>query len=525
MKEKTKKVRSAAFPVVLLALAVIAPVVFNAARSNWVFMNITVGIEKFSYILFYLMLADSGLLAVLSLIRLKEVKVRNEEIYKKKAYSVVLIVLCVLTSLLFITSVAYASGNLATSEAREVYLLFLKESVGTAFVLIALFALAVFFPFITKGRRSVIAAALVVALAALLPQLFDITPYKITSHPVVLDTGEEYSVVFSANKEGTGYVEYTYKGESYKVYDQNGGRLNTESLIHSISIPYEHLDNNTYKVGSVRVKEQFSYGSRTGKEVVSSEYTFTPVTGSDMELLVISDWHTQLEKAKTAVSYTGNYDGIILLGDALPGVDFEEQVVNNIVQFAGDLSQGAKPVVYVRGNHETRGEYAGKLLDALGLDEFYYNVNVGDVSLVVLDSGEDKDDSHIEYGGMTDYNTYRADMIEWLEGTKTENEKVIALSHSYRISDVEKDLSLRGWDELERLGVRLMLSGHQHIYGIKDVSENEVLQLHPDITCYLDGGISGGDYIASKLMVSDKNILIEACNTAGEKVFSQTLEW
>jgi hypothetical protein len=58
-------------------------------------------------------------------------------------------------------------------------------------------------------------------------------------------------------------------------------------------------------------------------------------------------------------------------------VDHEQQVVNNIIRFSGDVSGGTKPVLYVRGNHETRGEYAGKLLEALGLDEFYYTAEMG----------------------------------------------------------------------------------------------------------------------------------------------------
>ena len=128
-----------------------------------------------------------------------------------------------------------------------------------------------------------------------------------------------------------------------------------------------------------------------------------------------------LKTAYAAIEYVGDYDAVILMGDATPGVDYEEEVVKNIVEFAGKLSEGSMPVLYTRGNHETRGEYANKLADALGLDKFYYTADMGNYSFIVLDSGEDKDDSHAEYGGMTDYNTYRADMIEWLKGVNVNN--------------------------------------------------------------------------------------------------------
>ena len=212
-----------------------------------------------------------------------------------------------------------------------------------------------------------------------------------------------------------------------------------------------------------------------------------------MNWLVISDWHTLLEKAYSAIENIGEYDGVILLGDATPGVDFENEVIKNVVEFGGEVSEGAMPVLYVRGNHETRGSYANDLAIALGMNEFYYTTDIGPYSFVILDSGEDKDDSHSEYGGMTDYNTYRASMIEWLRTVEATNEKVVALSHSWQISDVEKELSLSGWAELDRIGARMMLSGHHHqcrFLGDGSENEKEIFGLYPDIVGYLFTSLS-----------------------------------
>jgi hypothetical protein len=54
---------------------------------------------------------------------------------------------------------------------------------------------------------------------------------------MVINTGADYSVVFSTSDYGTGFVEYTYKGKDYKIYDENGGRLKSDSYIHSINVP------------------------------------------------------------------------------------------------------------------------------------------------------------------------------------------------------------------------------------------------------------------------------------------------
>ena len=523
MKTKNNILKSMTLPSIMLVIATIAPMLSYAARPTWVFLNITVKIEVFTYILLGLMIANAIVLGALTAIRAN----KFEKLYSKKSYSVALGISSVLTVIFLIASLSFSIGML-TGESAEVYTLYLTKSLEDA-VLIALpLFLALFYPaFSCKAKRVILALTVVLISVLGSGKLFPMNNYKITCDPSVLDTGKDYSIIFSTNDFGTGYVEYEYEGETYKVYDQEGGRLSSNSKIHSVSVPYEHLDNNSYKIGSVRVIEQFSYGSRTGQEVVSESYEFKPVSGDDITYLVISDWHTHLDRAHDAIEYIGDYDAVILLGDATPGVDFEEQVVTNIVEFSGSVSKGALPTLYVRGNHETRGEYAGEILDALGLDEFYYTADMGNYSFLVLDSGEDKDDAHPEYGGMTDYNTYRADMIEWLKGVETTNEKVIVLSHSWRISDVEEELSVAGWNELDRLGARLMLSGHNHdcrLVGAEGY-EADFLSAYPDITAYLDGGNMSGTYVASKMTLSEDTIYLEAYRNNGEKLFEHTIEW
>ena len=66
-----------------------------------------------------------------------------------------------------------------------------------------------------------------------------------------------------------------------------------------------------------------------------------------------------------------------MLGDAAPGLMFEDEIKDYIVEFGGALCKGEMPVVYIRGNHETRGEYAAKLPDYLGMDSFYFNAAFG----------------------------------------------------------------------------------------------------------------------------------------------------
>lgn len=523
MTKKSGKIKSNVLPIAFMIISVIAAILFRATRSNWVFINITVGIEAFTVILISLMALCAVLFGILSAL-----KIYKPELCEKKAYKILLISGGILSSLLGIFAIAYSAG-FAFGENSEVFLLNLKKALSEGSLLLAVPFFAIFFPVLgCKTKKAVLAVALAAVALTGINTFSPLTPYKITSTPMVIDNGDAYSVVFSTNDEGSAWVEYTFEGKAYKIFDQTGGRISSEKKIHSITVPHEHLRNNTYTVGSTRIIEDFSYGSRSGKTVVSDEFTLTYNDTENQTWLVISDWHTMLDKAYSAIdALESDYDAVILLGDASPGVDFEEQVITNTVQFGGEVSKGTKPVLYVRGNHETRGSYADDLPDALGLEQFYYTADMGPYSFVVLDSGEDKDDSHPEYGGLTDYNTYRANMIEWLKGVEVSNDKVIALSHSWKLSDVEKELSLSGWTELKRLGTELLLSGHNHQCRFvgENESEKEYTELNPDLIAYIDGGKVGDGYVASLLNLDGESFKIRAVSNTGEEIVNEKFEW
>ena len=185
-------------------------------------------------------------------------------------------------------------------------------------------------------------------------------------------------------------------------------------------------------------------------------------------------------------------------------------------------------MLFARGNHETRGDYAGELNSALGLDKFYYTADIGPYSFLVLDSGEDKDDSHPEYGDTTDYNTYRADMTEWLSELEFENDKIVTLCHAWSISEVKQELSDKAWQELDRIGTRLMISGHYHqcrTLGDGSERETEIFSRYPHIAGYLDGGKSDKDYIATKMTLSDEGIDMISIDNHGKTILEASYQW
>ena len=71
---------------------------------------------------------------------------------------------------------------------------------------------------------------------------------------------------------------------------------------------------------------------------------------------------------------------------------------------------------YTRGNHETRGAFATEFQRYFSPKEenIYYTFRQGPICFVILDTGEDKPDSDIEYAGITVYDEYRTEQAEWL---------------------------------------------------------------------------------------------------------------
>jgi predicted phosphodiesterase len=160
------------------------------------------------------------------------------------------------------------------------------------------------------------------------------------------------------------------------------------------------------------------FGGYTGK-TISRDYDFRPVDSSDgLNHIAISDVHEAVDAAIAAATTRKDTDFIVLLGDLVSMVETEAdaQMANDI---AHGITGGEIPVIYARGNHEIKGEYAEVLYKYVGSkhQEYYYTVTLGDddVFAVVLDLGEDHEDDYWEYYGTAQFDLYRAAQTEMLE--------------------------------------------------------------------------------------------------------------
>lgn len=498
--------------IILMVVSDLAILLNYSARFSYVFIDKSI-FSGFLFSLFIIAILDAAILTAAAVL-----KMRNSDKCSKKWFRAIQLVSEIFAVIFSALSIVILLT--ADSESKTVILKQCKEILPLWLTITGLAAALFIVPSMNNKaiKKTVCVVMTVIMIFTVYSALFPVTPFKFTSGPVVFDNGSEYSVVFSTNDKGTAYIEYEYSGETVRKYAADNGRK-LSSTIHTITVPYEQLSGNAYKVGATRVIDELGYGGRTGGTIESNEITFNDNLGDDVNVLTVSDWHTYNEKAEKAVSYSGDYNAVILLGDCAPSIMYAEDIEEYLLTFASDLSKGEMPVIFTRGNHETRGREAGNLSYYLGFDKFYYTAKLGNYNFVVLDSGEDKMDDHVEYGGMVDYEQNRKEMVEWLNDLSNEsNSKTIALSHDNEIC-IEEELSQASHEKLEELNVSLLVSGHYHEVEFIDNSPYPIL---------VDGGINAngkGNYVASMLNIRQDKIEVKSVDTNGETVINETVYW
>ena len=362
-----------------------------------------------------------------------------------------------------------------------------------------------------------------VYLWSFLTSLLPIGFIKITVEPVVFECGNEnYCIVWATSTKGSGYVKYTYNGEEKILWDERSGVIRTDDTVHKVVVPKKELQGNTYKVGSQNVTFKFGYSASKGKTVESKEYNFKGIEKEDdIKILCISDIHYMEKEMFESLEYfTEEPDLIAYLGDITSDLITKDQFADYILKDAHDLSGGEIPVVYTRGNHETRGEFASQLIDyfAMETDEFYYTFEFGPLSAIVLDSGEDKEDDHKEYSGLVDFAGYREQHYNWLENldkSEFENGKYkIVFSHHPKLDNhFGKD-----WTKpMINLNMDLIVGGHYHK---SDFAEGE-------LPIFFDGGkinSTNGCWAASMMTLKDGKIHMLTIDNSGNTLLDKTID-
>ena len=353
------------------------------------------------------------------------------------------------------------------------------------------------------------------------------TNISIKVEPAVFLCGDIYNIVWSTSTAGEGYVEYKHNGKTKRIYDEEAGIVRTDDYIHTVSVPVDELDEaGEYTVTATAIDSRTPYSVVRGKSC-SATRSFIGYHGqSQINIWTLSDIHrTPTNNIMTYVKYAvsrlkgGSPDVVMLLGDIANDMQNKTYAEICIFDTAAQLTGGSIPCVYTRGNHETRGEFSGYLLQYLPSDtgEFYFKFNYGPMSSIVLDFGEDKLDNHVEYAGLVDYENYRIQETEWLSQVGSYNGDPtyrIAFCHGPNIKD---HFGYNWLDFLSEMGTDLMVSGHFHQISFWDKSTSNCT----DFPIMLDGShINSNAFNASQLILSDGKITAYGVSDTGEDKLS-----
>lgn len=342
---------------------------------------------------------------------------------------------------------------------------------------------------------------------------------KITAGPAVFEFETAYAVVWETSQKGSGCVKFAKDGKEHIAWDAKSGVIRTDDTVHCVKIPKEAFRSCRYKVFSQGVRFKFGYSALKGK-CIENEYT--DFNGEEKEdnvnLLVLSDVHDMAHLAKKAVSlFTEKPDIIILLGDIASETEKKKAYVDGVLKLAGEVTKGQIPVVYTRGNHETRGEFASQMIKYFPSDsgEFYFTLNQKAFSAIIIDSGEDKEDGHVEYSGLVDFSGYREQEYAWLcslEVNEFSGKYKLAFSHDPFIAEhFGKDWTL----PLKKLGADILIGGHIH-YSHFEGGELPVLSV-----CGKNGRT--GTYGATMINLNNGKISIITVLNTGETILEEEI--
>ena len=386
--------------------------------------------------------------------------------HKKKGLAVAAFVITVIVTVGAVCVVAFG----AKDYMRFIMVHFRESLVITGAII--LFALVLFFP-VKNSKTALVCKAVLLAVVILVAVVlgYELRPCDFSYGAVVYAVEDDYQIVFSTSDSAVAWVEIG--GESY--YDLYAGSMRSADRVHKITVPQAVLDAaGGYTICAQQMIYRGPFGGHKG-ETISRSYRFRPLDPSDgIQHVALSDVHEAVVAATAAATTREDTDFVVLIGDMISMVETEKDV-----QLANELAHGITggeiPVIYARGNHEIKGEYAEELYKYVGSrnQEFYYWVTLGsDVFAVVLDIGEDHEDDWWEYYGTAQFELYRDAQIAFLEEILEDGDYE---NYRYRMAICHVPLTYvgsKGYFEefnnrttelLNRMDVDIALSGHKHV--------------------------------------------------------------
>lgn len=352
-------------------------------------------------------------------------------------------------------------------------------------------------------------------------------------------TTDGATFAFQTSQPSFSFIELKKEGEedSNNYAGSQHGLKQADATFFAIRA--EELQPNTtyqYRIHAKEIKSFQPYKVVFGDSIASPWYTFRTIDPKQKggSIFITSDMHSNpkllknlLERCdyKTCTSffYAGDMMNYMTENGEHPFTSF---IDTSVEMFATSI-----PFEFVRGNHETRGNMARIFPSFFPKQngKIYGSYLMGDVMVIMLDTGEDKSDSHPVYARLTDFDNYRSEQARWLEKVVKSKEFKkakyrIVISHFPLVVDKEwekgttwkgcQDASRKFLPILNRAGIDLIVAGHTHrfFYHEPEESGNQCPVLEQGAMC------------ATRLDLADGNIHIKVIGKNGEILLDKNLK-
>ena len=319
---------------------------------------------------------------------------------------------------------------------------------------------------------------------------------RITHGPWLCDMDSHgVTIMWVTNRPALSWVEvapddgqHFYSNAHPRHYDAAHGRRRALETLHRVRV--EGLEPGTdymYRIFS-QATDGWAYsdavdcgtsGSAPGERRGAVSCTTWDPVGVRIKFLGVDDsagnWDV-VRKLGSEVN-CAEYEFVVLNGNMLTTTENEAQIFDGWLDACVDLFASEVPVVFVRGNHENRGAYADRLFDYFPhrSGHFYHTFCTAGTEFVVLDCGEDKPDTDIEYGGIAEFDPYREEEARWLAGALNPamRQRIVFLHIPLATLFWHGDLHLQETllPILNDAEVDLMLSGHTHRYAFREADD------------------------------------------------------
>ena len=331
-------------------------------------------------------------------------------------------------------------------------------------------------------------------IAALFCGIYSAQAIKIIRGPYLQSvTDTEATVVWVTDKEAISWVECApvdgsnfYNVERPKFYQTYLGKR-VFGTVHQITIKgLEPGHKYCYSVSSKEVlhtkRNRVHYGDVVTARIYGRKfpgfYTLDPKKEST-QFIVLNDIHAKQEKMDALLNTfeKGKTDMVFYNGDMVSHVPNVDILFDGFVNASINLFAKQTPFYLVRGNHETRGIFATNFLDYFPTPtgKTYFTLKHGNVFFIILDGGEDKPDSDLEYYETAVYDQFRHEEAEWLkkvvESEDCKNAKYrVVLMHMPPIGGKNMWHGPKYSGELflpilNKANITVMLAGHTHRYS------------------------------------------------------------